>query len=72
MGKEPDRAWEQGHKGQGMGTEPGDMEMGRGIQTEYGDKETEQKIATGTEMRGSMGIGQSMGREMGQGMATKR
>lgn len=39
--------------------------------TEYRDKEMEQKTVTGTEMRGNVGIGQSLGREMGQGMATE-
>lgn len=56
MGKGPDKAWERGHKGQG---------------TEHRDMEMEQKTAAGTEMRGSMVIGQSLGREMGQGMATE-
>lgn len=59
MGKEPDRTWEQGHRGQGMRTEHRDMEM-------------EQKRETGTEMRGSMGIGQSLGREMRQGAWQQR
>lgn len=43
LGKEPDRAGEQGHKGQGMGTEQRDVEMGRGTHTEHRDTEMEQK-----------------------------
>lgn len=39
--------------------------------TEYRDKEMEQKTVTGTEMRGNVGIGQSLGGEMGQGMTTE-